>query len=36
VKAGPKIQIEKLKVGDRLLGTHVEAVAIRLKRANRQ
>ena len=32
VKAGPKIQIDKLKVGDRLLGTYVEAVAIKLEK----
>jgi hypothetical protein len=30
VKAGPKIQLEKLKVGDRLLATYVEAVAIQV------
>jgi hypothetical protein len=33
VKAGPKVQIDKLKVGDRLLGTYVEAVAIKLEKA---
>jgi hypothetical protein len=33
VKAGPKIQIDKLKVGDRLLGTYMEAVAIHLEKA---
>jgi hypothetical protein len=32
VKAGPKIQLEKLKVGDRLLATYVEAVAINLEK----
>jgi hypothetical protein len=32
VKAGPKIQLEKLKVGDRLLATYVEAVAIKLEK----
>ena len=32
VKAGPGIQIEKLKVGDRLLATYVETVAIRLEK----
>jgi hypothetical protein len=32
VKAGPKIHLEKLKVGDRLLGTYVEAVAIKLEK----
>jgi Cu/Ag efflux protein CusF len=30
VKAGPQIQLEKLKVGDRLLATYVEAVAIQV------
>jgi|GEM_PF-445175 len=30
VKAGPKIHLEKLKVGDRLLATYVETVAIHL------
>jgi hypothetical protein len=33
VKADPKVQIDKLKVGDRLLGTYVEAVAIKLEKA---
>jgi hypothetical protein len=33
VKAGPKVQIDKLKVGDRLLGTYMEAVAIKLEKA---
>ncbi len=33
VKAGPKIQLEKLKVGDKLLATYVEAVAINLEKA---
>jgi len=33
VKAGPKVQIDKLKVGDRLLGTYLEAVAITLEKA---
>jgi len=32
VKAGPKIKLEKLKVGDRLLATYVEAVALRLEK----
>lgn len=32
VKAGPKVQLDKLKVGDRLLGTYVEAVAIKLEK----
>jgi hypothetical protein len=33
VKAGPKVQLEKLKVGDKLLATYVEAVAIKLVKA---
>jgi hypothetical protein len=33
VKAGPKVQIEKLKVGDKLLATYAEAVAIKLEKA---
>jgi hypothetical protein len=32
VKAGPQVQLEKLKVGDRLLATYVEAVAIKLEK----
>jgi hypothetical protein len=32
VKAGPKVQLEKLKVGDKLLATYVEAVAIKLEK----
>jgi Cu/Ag efflux protein CusF len=32
VKAGPKIKLDKLKVGDRLLATYVEAVAIKLEK----
>jgi hypothetical protein len=32
VKAGPRVQLEKLKVGDRLLATYVENVAIRLEK----
>ena len=32
VKAGPKIQLDKLEVGDRLLATYVEAVAIKLEK----
>ena len=32
VKAGPKIKLEKLKVGDHLLATYVEAVAIQLEK----
>jgi hypothetical protein len=30
VKAGPTVHLEKLKVGDRLLATYVEAVAVNL------
>jgi len=33
VKAGPGLAIEKLKVGDRLLATYVEAKAVRLEKA---
>ncbi len=33
VKAGPKVQLEKLQVGDRLLATYVESVAIQLEKA---
>jgi hypothetical protein len=33
VKAGPKVKLEKLKVGDKLLATYVEAVAIKLEKA---
>jgi len=36
VKAGPKIQLDKLKVGDRLLATYVEAVAIRLEKKTKR
>jgi Cu/Ag efflux protein CusF len=32
VKAGPKVKLEKLKVGDRLLATYVEAVAVSLEK----
>jgi Cu/Ag efflux protein CusF len=32
VKAGPEVKLEKLKVGDRLLATYVEAVAVRLEK----
>jgi ribosomal protein L21 len=32
VKAGPKIQLEKLKVGDRLLATYTQAIAIGLEK----
>ncbi len=33
VKAGPGIPLEKLKVGDRLLATYVENVAVRVEKA---
>ena len=33
VKAGPTIQLQKLEVGDRLLATYVETVAIKLEKA---
>jgi hypothetical protein len=33
VTAGPKVALEKLKVGDRLLATYVEALAVRLEKA---
>jgi Cu/Ag efflux protein CusF len=36
VKAGPKIKLEKLKVGDRLLATYVEAVAIQLEKPKKK
>jgi Cu/Ag efflux protein CusF len=32
VKAGPKVKLEKLKVGDHLLATYVEAVAVALEK----
>lgn len=32
VKAGPKIQLDKLKVGDKLLATYEEAVAVKLEK----
>jgi hypothetical protein len=32
VKAGPEVKLEKLKVGDRLLATYVEAVAVKLEK----
>ena len=35
-KAGPKVQLEKLKVGDKLLATYVEAVAIKLEKTKRK
>ena len=36
VKASPMIRLEKLKVGDRLLVTYVETVAIRLQKTPRK
>lgn len=36
VKAGPKVKLEKLKVGDRLLATYVEAVAVKLEKAKKK
>jgi hypothetical protein len=33
VKAGPKVQLEKLKIGDRLLATYIQTVAVRLEKA---
>jgi hypothetical protein len=36
VKAGPKIKLEKLKVGDKLLATYVQALAITLEKAPAQ
>ena len=36
VKAGPKVQLEKLKVGDKLLATYVEAVAVKLEKAKKK
>jgi len=33
VKAGPAVKLEKLKVGDHLLATYVEAVAVKLVKA---
>jgi hypothetical protein len=35
VKAGPGIQLDKLKVGDRLLATYVENVAVRVEKAKK-
>jgi hypothetical protein len=32
VKAGPKVQLEKLKVGDKLLATYAEAVALKVEK----
>ncbi len=31
VKAGPGLQLERLKAGDRLLATYLQAVALRLE-----
>ena len=36
VKAGPKVKLEKLKVGDRILATYVEAVAIKLEKPKKK
>jgi hypothetical protein len=36
VKAGPKVQLQKLKVGDKLLATYVEAVAIKLEKPKKK
>jgi len=36
VKAGPEIKLEKLKVGDRLLATYVEAVAVKLEKPKKK
>jgi Cu/Ag efflux protein CusF len=36
VKAGPKVQIEKLKVGDRLLATYVESVAVKVEKPKKK
>jgi hypothetical protein len=35
VKAGPNIHLEKLKVGDNLLATYVQAVAVSLEKATK-
>jgi hypothetical protein len=35
VKAGSKVDLEKLKVGDKLLATYVESVAIKLMKAKK-
>jgi hypothetical protein len=35
VKAAPGVQLEKLKVGDKLLATYVEAVAVKLEKAKK-
>lgn len=32
VKTGPKVHLDKLKIGDRLLATYVEAVAVKLEK----
>jgi len=36
VKAGPQIQLEKLKVGDRLLATYVEAIALQVAKGGQK
>jgi len=36
VKAGPKVQLEKLKVGDKLLATYTESVAVKLEKAKKK
>jgi hypothetical protein len=36
VKAGPEVKLDKLRVGDKLLATYVEAVAIRLEKAKKK
>jgi hypothetical protein len=36
VKAGPNVKLEKLKVGDRLLGTYVQAVAVSIEKPARK
>lgn len=36
VKAGPKVKLERLKIGDRLLATYIQAVAITLEKASKK
>jgi hypothetical protein len=36
VKAGPNVKLEKLKVGDRLLATYVQAVAVELEKPSKK
>lgn len=36
VKAGPEVKLERLKVGDRLLATYVEAIAVKLEKPARK